>query len=247
MQRVQRVAREQPSVPTGSGPWARAVYTPAILLAAGFSLATAAKLGAAVGPGTWLPLLAGAALGILCADFVTGAVHWACDTWGSERTPLLGQALIRSFREHHRLPRAMLGHDWIEVNGSAATAAALAWAIFTLAPAVPRLEMAPFAHAFFWALASVAPLGNQLHRWAHTRVPPRPVRWLQRARLVLSPGPHARHHRAPHTAAYCIATGWANPLLDAVGFWRGLERCIARVTGVAPRAASKSRKQREKR
>ena len=66
---------------------------------------------------SWLPplrardalfALAGLWLGAWTADLVTGVVHWACDTWGSTRTPVVGGTLIRAFREHHEAPRAML-------------------------------------------------------------------------------------------------------------------------------------------
>ncbi|CAK5059466.1 unnamed protein product [Meloidogyne enterolobii] len=32
-----------------------------------------------------------------------------------------------------------------------------------------------------------------------------------------------------------ITTGWLNPLLDAVGFWRKLEFCVSTLTGWKPR------------
>ena len=98
------------------------------------------------------------------------------------------------------------------------------------------LESHPGGYAFACALIGYAAAANQLHRWAHMEAPARPVRWLQRSGLVLSPRRHARHHRAPRTSAYCISTGWLNPLLDRSGCWRALERAVARASGVAPRA-----------
>jgi len=37
-------------------------------------------------------------LGWLVADLFSGLVHWALDSFGSVRTPLLGRAFIRPFR-----------------------------------------------------------------------------------------------------------------------------------------------------
>ena len=135
----------------------------------------------------------------------------------------------------------MLENDWIERNGSAGLAGALAWGAWSLSAGAWPPESAPGLHGAFFALATVAVFGNQLHYWAHLRRPPAPVRWLQRAGLFLSPRRHARHHRAPHTGGYCIATGWANPLLDALGFWRALERAVTAVTGTPPRARGAKR------
>jgi len=81
----------------------------------------------------WAEVAIALLAGVLLADLLAGGVHWACDTWGDERTRWLGRSLIKSFRDHHHRPRAMLEHDWVEVNGEAATAAA---------PTVPETETA---------------------------------------------------------------------------------------------------------
>jgi hypothetical protein len=183
--------------------------------------------------------LVGALLGMLAADGITGLVHWACDTWGDERTPWVGPSLIRSFREHHREPRAMLEHDWIEVNREPAMAATVALVILSL-PGIQRaLEGQVFVYGFVCCFIVYAALANQLHCWSHVERPPRFVRVLQRCGLILSPVRHARHHRGACTRAYCISTGWLNPALDRFGFWRALERGIAFATGVQPRTAGR--------
>jgi ubiquitin-conjugating enzyme E2 variant len=76
---------------------------------------------------------------------------------------------------------------------------------------------------------------SQIHKWAHDPRPPRLARWLQRAGLILSPARHSRHHRFPFAGHYCITTGWCNPLLERLGFWKALERLVARLTGLKPR------------
>ncbi len=197
----------------------------------------------------WLPqlhaadalvALAGVWLGALAGDLVTGVVHWACDTWGDERTRWVGSGLIRSFREHHANPRAMLDHDWIEVNGQPIAAASAALTLLALPPAQDWLDGRVFLAAFAWSLIAAGSLANQIHQWSHAPVPPRWVRSLQRAGAILSPAHHARHHRAPHTSAYCITGGWLNGALDSAGFWRALERAVTRVTGAEPRRSSES-------
>jgi ubiquitin-conjugating enzyme E2 variant len=73
-----------------------------------------------------------------------------------------------------------------------------------------------------------------VHQWAHQPTPPRVVAWLQRAGLILGRAQHARHHTR-RTSHYCIATGWCNPALGAVGFFRALEGALTRATGIEPR------------
>jgi hypothetical protein len=112
-------------------------------------------------------VVAGLAIGVAAADFVAGVVHWACDTWGDEKTAWVGPGLIHSFREHHRDPHAMLAHDWVEVNWQAATACALGLLLITLPVLRPALAHRPCLHAGLTALLAVSAFANQLHAWAH--------------------------------------------------------------------------------
>ncbi len=185
-----------------------------------------------------LAVIAGLLCGALAADAVTGVVHWACDTWGSDRTRWLGSALIRDFRIHHRDPVAILSHDWVTVNAAPGVAACAGLGLLALPAAQSAVGARPFVYAAVLALLAFGGGANQLHQWAHAPRPPRWVRALQRSGLLLSPRRHARHHAAEHTAAYCISTGWLNPLLDRVGAWRALERIVEAVTGVPPRSES---------
>ena len=185
--------------------------------------------------------LAGAWLGAWAADLVTGLVHWACDTWGDERTRFVGTGLIKGFREHHDDPRAMLEHDWIEVNREPAAAACAAFLVLALPPVQEWLADRAFLAAFAWSLVAFGALANQIHQWSHDPAPARWVARVQRVGLILTPARHARHHRAPHDGDYCIAGGWLNPALDAAGFWRALERAVARLSGATPRRAAHPR------
>jgi sterol desaturase/sphingolipid hydroxylase (fatty acid hydroxylase superfamily) len=72
---------------------------------------------------------------------------------------------------------------------------------------------------------------NQFHKWAHQDAPPRIVRVLQRARIILSPEHHRVHHTAPFESSYAITNGWLNPLLNRTRFFRLLEGAL-RILGI---------------
>jgi ubiquitin-conjugating enzyme E2 variant len=232
-----RRARDETGVASSGGQRLAASWiVVAGLLAAGHALRLLVGVGA--DPQAALAIFAGLLCGALAADAVTGLVHWACDTWGSDRTRWLGAALIRDFRIHHRDPDAMLAHDWVSVNAAPGAAACVGLGLLALPAWHPELAARPFAYSAMLALLVFGGAANQLHQWAHAPRVPRWVRGLQQGGVLLSPRRHARHHAAEHTAAYCISTGWLNPLLDGVGAWRTLERVIETLTGVAPRSES---------
>jgi hypothetical protein len=108
------------NAPDVMGPLAHKAFASAIFATAALALWHGGLLLNSLSLGTAPSIAAGLVLGVLSADLLTGVIHWACDTWGDEETPLLGPGLIYSFREHHRDPLAMLDHDWVEVNGHAA-------------------------------------------------------------------------------------------------------------------------------
>ena len=66
----------------------------------------------------WVPVVAAAAA--ICADLVSGLVHWIADTWGSESLPLIGRRFLRPFRVHHLNPDDFLRRDPIDCNGDVA-------------------------------------------------------------------------------------------------------------------------------
>ena len=184
-------------------------------------------------------LLAASISGFIVADFVSGFVHWAADTWASVDTPVLGKALLRPFREHHVDPKAMTLHDYIETNGSNCLIA-VPWA--TGALFIPLnvegwqgaglFAMTTIGSMIFWVMMT-----NQIHKWSHFEQHELPaiVRWAQRLHLVLPPTHHDIHHTAPFDRYYCITTGWLNWPLTKLGFFRHLERVVTAVTGLVPR------------
>lgn len=213
----------------------RAVELAAIAGFAALAVVAACRLGAHATAADSLRLAAAAGLGLLAADLASGVVHWACDTWGSLDTPLLGRAFLRPFREHHVDQQAITRHDFVETNGNNCLVALPVLGLALLPPLGRDAPAGTFLAAFLLSLGVATMATNQIHKWAHQDAPPRLVAWLQRARLLLPPARHAVHHRPPYTADYCITLGWLNAPLRAIGFFPRLERAITALTGAVPR------------
>jgi len=209
----------------------RALEALAITCLAGLWLALAWRAAASVAWSAALPLVlaAGCLAGVLAADLLSGLVHFACDRFFGEHTPLIGALFIAPFREHHRDPRAIARHGFCELNGNNAIALVpwLALAHIGFQPASASLGCS-FGQACLLGLTAAVAATNQLHSWAHLRDPPRIVRTLQRAGVILSPAAHRLHHRGDHTRAYCITTGWLNGPLDRHAVFARLEAAVRR-------------------
>ena len=179
----------------------------------------------------WLMLLA-VPLGIIGGDFVSGIVHWAADTYGSEETPLIGPSLVKPFRMHHLYPRDICTHGLVELTGNVCILAvpALSASLYLLW-LLPGSGLVAFFVICFALTAAATVATNHFHKWAHQENPSRFARWLQRTRLVLEPNHHNDHHTQPFNVNYCITNGWLNPLLNRLKFFRRLEATL-RVIGV---------------
>jgi hypothetical protein len=190
--------------------------------------AVAARLPDVPESGTpWLVALA-LLLAYALADFASGLVHWLADRHFDPRTPILGPLLIAPFREHHATPDEITRHDLLEVLGNNALVT-LPPALALIANPAPEGSLAwLFVHVTLLFLALAVVGTNLFHRWAHVATPPPAIRLLQRAGLILSPEHHARHHETSHNRAYCVTSGWLNPLLDGTGFFAALDRTLAR-------------------
>ncbi|HEV8145103.1 MAG TPA: fatty acid desaturase CarF family protein [Bryobacteraceae bacterium] len=171
--------------------------------------------------------------GALSADFVSGAVHWFCDTWFHDSLPYFGRRFLRPFRVHHVNPNDFLRRDFIDTNGDVSM---LVIAVLLIAWFVP-LESARqlWLVVYLLSFSLVSWPTNQVHQWAHMSKPPRWVARLQRLGLILSRPAHEQHHAAPYAMNYCIATGWLNRPLSAIKFFARLEILITRITGLQPR------------
>jgi ubiquitin-conjugating enzyme E2 variant len=175
----------------------------------------------------WLIALA-IPLGVIGGDFVSGIVHWAADTYGSEDMPMIGPSLVKPFRLHHVYPRDICTHGLVETTGNVCILAVpvLSGCIY-LMWLVPGSGLLAFSVFSFAVTATATVATNQFHKWAHQEHPSSFARWLQRHRLVLEPQHHKRHHTEPFNVNYCITNGWLNPVLNKLKFFRRLEATLA--------------------
>jgi ubiquitin-conjugating enzyme E2 variant len=210
----------------------RLTSTLAIVVAAAAGVALAARVALHAELLEWWALLVFLA-GVAAADAGSGLVHWGADTWGRDDLPVIGHRLLVPFRIHHINPDDFLRRRFIDTNGEVATIAAPLLLVLLVVPLADAAAAA--AVLFGLAFCGVGMMTNQIHQWAHMPAPPRVVRALQDAGLLLGRAPHAVHHQRPYDGQYCITTGWCNAPLEAVGFFRRLEAVITSLTGVRAR------------
>jgi ubiquitin-conjugating enzyme E2 variant len=154
--------------------------------------------------------------GLCLADFVSGIVHWFADSYGTPEMPIMG-GFVRTFREHHADQADITRHDFVETNGDVC--------IFSSPVHFSLMLWVESSFGLFLMVGVfVGSYANsQIHKWAHSVERPWLVRVCQRVRLFNSPAHHSHHHSGPHLTHYCITTGWMNPILDAIGFFRKAE------------------------
>ena len=222
----------RPARPAAGSRASQAVELASLVAAAIALTLLIVRLGPAVGLAWWLPIVVLAAGAV--ADLMSGVVHWIADTWGHESWPVIGPRLLRPFRVHHLNPDDMLGRGFLDLNGDVALLTLPLLATAWLMPTDSHAGLV--AATFFTAWAAWALPTNQVHQWAHMARPPRAVRWLQRARIILPPAVHRVHHASPYATHYCITTGWNNAWTAAGRLLPGLERIVTRLTGLVPRA-----------
>ena len=176
--------------------------------------------------------LAWFAVCVLAADFITGVMHWAEDTWLClGRSELLDRWIVRDNIEHHRMPGKIRQGTYLQTNGVSIALSLVVIAILAL------------CHAHAWqgyAIALLTSHANHIHKWAHSsRVRP-VVAWLQTIGLLQSRTQHAKHHKAPYAGGFCAMTNYLNPILDRIHFWRALEAVIE-TCGITVKRATPAR------
>jgi hypothetical protein len=190
---------------------------------------------------SWDVFVAAAAIfcGIIASDGISGFLHWFCDTFLEETTPVIGVQLIAPFREHHRDPLALTRHGFLELCGNSAAAfLSVLTPVWWFGPAEPQSQLGVFGYLFVLTFSLILTATNQLHSWAHNSAPPRIVHWLQRAGLALSAKHHSPHHAPPYRTNYCVTNGWVNPFADRFSIFLHAERIFVRL-GV-PRKGSET-------
>ena len=158
------------------------------------------------------------------ADLLSGFIHWGADTYGNEKTPILGKGLIHPFREHHEIPNKMTTYSFLYTNGSlyfGGTIILLTSYFFT-----SNILNLSVIFLSFWVSQT-----NQIHKWAHLNKNKRgwKIRALYKTKLIINPETHQKHHDGKFNTSYCITSGICNPILDRINFWRKLENFISRL------------------
>ncbi|HVE87381.1 MAG TPA: fatty acid desaturase CarF family protein [Myxococcales bacterium] len=228
---VAAVPAEEVAAPKGRNPgWTEYVGVAGFFI---LCLLLGARVYDAIRLGGGGLVLVTAVAGFVAADFLSGLVHWTFDTWFSLGTPVVGKTFVYHFRLHHSDPDDICRQGFICTNGHNCLASI---------PALLGCLFLPVGTAWgtglltFLVATALGTFGtNQFHKWAHEKRVGPVVGFLQRYHLVLNPRHHDIHHTRPYDQHYCITTGWLNPFLRAIHFFRVTEWAITRVTGVEAR------------
>jgi ubiquitin-conjugating enzyme E2 variant len=183
---------------------------------------------------TWPYTISGMLVGYLAADFASGLVHWAMDTWFSEA--VLGRAVAIA-REHHTHPQHILAYGFLDhaTLGSAPSAVFIGSGVLVTANCA--ISSLSYFFMIIWLITSTCLLfGTSVHNLGHRRSKSVIIRFAQKMHFIISPEHHWVHHREGQTIRYCVINGWANYLCDGLRVWRGLEWLVQMLTGATPRS-----------
>jgi ubiquitin-conjugating enzyme E2 variant len=184
----------------------------------------------------WHFFLLATVVGIFVGDFITGLLHWAFDTWFSEKTSVLSRMVIM-VREHHVYPDRLFQYSFHHHAGP------LSWmAFFFTAPVFFLAIYVPSALSQYAVWTGILVSFEivfmfEFHKFGHRMHPFKVTRGLQRLRLLLSPEHHLRHHSGNHDRNYCLINGVADDVCGNAFVWRGLERIISSLTGAVPQSS----------
>ena len=179
-------------------------------------------------------------LGLFIADFVSGLLHWAFDTWFDEENWFF-RDIVLIVREHHIRPKQIFEYRFSKEVGRSSWVALLltGWGFIVALVAWPNGAgpAATLAVVMGLVVSAGVVMMYECHKhFGHNPRPGRLLRTLQAMHLVLSPKHHiAGHHRPNFDQDYCLINGWADRTLGALGVWRGLEKLVSVATGAEPR------------
>ncbi|MBS3167523.1 hypothetical protein J4216_00155 [Candidatus Woesearchaeota archaeon] len=167
-------------------------------------------------------------IGIISIDFISGLVHWFCDTWGNRKW-----FFIKPFIEHHKNQKEICKHSFTQINGNNAM---IIIPFLFLAIFINNKDKVNFIiSSLIWIMSIFGLITNQIHKWAHMDKIPKTIKILQKVGIIISPKKHNIHHRDKHDKHYSITNGLTNKLLDKIRFYKLLERIITKLTGINPR------------
>lgn len=186
----------------------------------------------------WYLLVLTLVTGLFVSDFFSGLLHWTFDTWFTEDIPLLNRTVL-IVREHHIYPQHIFRYQFYNEVGTVSwpslvhTVPVIGLVTLTTGP----VSVLGYCAVILSVLLSVITLFMlQFHKLGHRQSKSVIVRGLQNAHLLMSPKHHGQHHRGNHDIKYCLVNGWADIVMDAIGFWRGMEWLIHYLTGAIPRS-----------
>jgi ubiquitin-conjugating enzyme E2 variant len=162
---------------------------------------------------------------VFAAEFAAGFIHWFEDAYIRESTPVIGKWIGRPNVVHHHYPRHMTRNSWWQSSWDLVL---ISTVLLAAAGSVGLLTWQ------VWLFALLAANANEFHKWAHRtrKENGRVISFLQDMKILQTAKHHALHHTDPKNSHYCTITNVLNPVLDTVRFWDGLERLLAKTTGI---------------
>ncbi len=167
---------------------------------------------------TMLPIV------VIAIDFLSGFVHWFFDTQVEPSETFIGRIAI-DFLDHHVRPARTAEVGFFVSAHRPALFVTLPLVTMSSVLALPAIAAA----AIFWT-GFFSMLVPQTHKEAHLHEHHPITAWLQKSRLILHPVSHQMHHD-DNAQCYCVFTGWLNPVLDRIRFWRLMERVFKALRG----------------
>lgn len=157
-------------------------------------------------------VLVAAALGATFIDALSYVMH----RWLDNTTTSGPAARIAfEFQVHHVRTGDVVKRGWLRNNS-------LELGLYITAPMSVLSLFLPTGGltAMFFAFSGVwGTLIPTVHAWSHQQKKHHViVRWLQRARIILAPTEHRKHHHGPdcHFRSYALLNGWTNGPLDLI-------------------------------